>query len=244
MNTRRFRLKASGTLLAMTVLLLAVTLLLGLPAVKAAATGDTTKATTTNAGANLPEGVAAEVNGTVISRSELEWAARAWLRERGMDLGGMRTPGTYKSLKRQVLQRLIQEELILQAADTQGVTVDEAQIDTRVREAKAGAGSDDEFANQLESLGLTMAEHREQIRRQLLLEEYVRVKIQPRVEVDQARVDGAYANYLEAQKDDARPEQEVRILIRDQLAQQVLAELISEHLETLMENSEIRIGLS
>jgi len=244
MNTRIFPLTASRALLAMTLLLVAATLLLGLPAVKAAATGSDAKATTSGTAASLPEGVVAEVNGSIISRSELEWAANVWLRERGMDLGGMRTPGSYKSLKRQVLDRLIQEELILQVAASQGVTVDEAEVDARIREEQARAGNLDEFARRLESFNLTMAEHRERTRRQLLLEEYVRVNIQPRVEIDDARVDEAYADYLEEQKDDARPEQEARMLIRDQLAQQLLAELISEHLKTLMENSEVRIDRS
>lgn len=240
MKIRSFHLKASRALMALTLLLVAVTLLLGLPAVKAAATGADAKTAT----ASLPAGVVARVNGTIISRDELSWAANAWLRKQGMDLGGIRSPASYKSLERQVLQRLIQEELILQAADRQGVTIDQAQVDARIQQEQARHGSGEEFAERLQALDLTPAEHRERTRRQLLLEEYVRVNIQPRVEVDEARVDELYADYLEEQKEQARPEAEARILIRDQLAQQLLAELIVEHLETLMENSEIQAGVS
>jgi len=244
MNTRIFPLKASRALLAMTLLLVAATVLLGLPAVKAAATANDAKATTASTAASLPEGVVAKVNGRIITRDELAWAANAKLRKQGMDLGGMRNPGAYKSLKRRVLKRLIQEELILEAADNQGLTIDDARVDARIQEDQASYETEAEFANHLQSLDLAMAEHREHTRRRLLLEEYVRVNIQPRVEIDDVRVDAAYADYLEEQKDAARPEHEVRMLIRSQLGQQLLAELISEHLETLRENSEVRIDRS
>jgi len=244
MKIPKFHLKASRVLLAMTLLLVAVTLLLGLPAVKAAATGADAKAATTSAGASLPVGVVARVNGSIITRDELSWATNAWVRNQGMDLGGVRSPASYKSLERQVLERLIQEELILQAADSQGLTIDEARIDARIAEEQARHGSAEEFADRLRSFDMTMAEHRERTERQLLLEEYVRVNIQPRVEIDQARVDEVYADYLEEQQDKARPEAEAKMLIRDQLAQQLLAELIGEHLQTLMENSEVQAGVS
>lgn len=243
MKIPKFHFKASRALLAMTLLVVAVALLLGLPAVKAAATGADAKAQT-SAGASLPMGVVARVNGSSITRDELSWATNAWLRNQGMDLGGVRSPASYKSLERQVLERLIQEELILQAADSQGLAIDEARIDARIAEEQARHGSAEEFTDRLRSFEMTMAEHRKRTQRQLLLEEYVRVNIQPRVEIDQARVDEVYADYLEEQQDEARPESEAKMLIRDQLARQLLAELIGEHLQTLMENSEIQAGMS
>lgn len=249
MKVRNFRLKASRALLALGLLLVAVTLLLGLPPAEAAGTAADAKAKTANAASGLAEGVVARVNDSLIKREELEWATNAWLRNQGMDLGGMRSPGSYKSLERRVLERLIQEELILQAADRQGMTIDEEQVDARIGEEQARHASAEEFAARLEAFNMTMEEHRERTHRQLLLEEYVRVNIQPRVEIDEASVDAVYADYLAEQERkeqnvEARPEEEVRMLIRNQLAQQQLTELIGEHLQTLIENSEVQVGLS
>jgi len=106
------------------------------------------------------------VNGEPVTRGEYE---RGWENYRrfggGSDLQAVQTQG-------RLLQSLIQTAANRAAAKQRGLTVSDADIDRRIAEEKKGGGgkpiSDDQFEQMLQMQGLTLADYRENLRRDLL----------------------------------------------------------------------------
>lgn len=118
-------------------------------------------------------GVAATVNGTDISEdsvtamiesirtqssltSEDSWGA--WLAENDM---------TPESVREQMIDSFVQQELIKQGAQEKGITVEDSELDGYVDTTKANYDSDEKWQQALEGAGFTEEEYRDTIEYQL-----------------------------------------------------------------------------
>ncbi|WP_251977872.1 peptidylprolyl isomerase [Salinicola avicenniae] len=94
------------------------------------------------------------------------------------------------ALQRQVLDRMIVEQIELQMAEDANLSVDETQLNTAMRGIAQGNGLDlDQFADRLEQQGQTLAEVREQVRRELLIRQVQQSQVASRVTVSDREVD-------------------------------------------------------
>ncbi|MCK0768426.1 peptidylprolyl isomerase [Chromohalobacter canadensis] len=99
-------------------------------------------------------------------------------------------------LRRQVLDRMIVEQIQLQMAERANVSIDDTQLNAAVRDiAKNNDMSLDEFADSLEADGMSLAAVREQVRREMLLRQVQQSQVASRVNVTDREVD----RYLEQQ---------------------------------------------
>lgn len=99
-------------------------------------------------------------------------------------------------LRRQVLDRMIVEQIQLQMADRANVSIDDTQLNAAVRDiAENNDMSLDEFADSLEKDGMSLAAVREQVRREMLLRQVQQSQVASRVNVTDREVD----RYLEQQ---------------------------------------------
>ncbi len=118
----------------------------------------------TTTGAVLVDRVVAVVNGDVITLSELRDEMKRIHKE----------PGDPRE-ESAVLRDMIEQRLIEQEAEKQGVTVTEKDIDLAIEGVKIRFKMDDEaLGKALKEQGVTMAEFREQWRRQLLNQKLMR----------------------------------------------------------------------
>jgi peptidyl-prolyl cis-trans isomerase SurA len=105
-------------------------------------------------------------------------------------------------LRRQVLRGLIDEILVGQAAVAVGLTANSQEVDRAIAEVKAKNQLDDAgLAKALATNGLTMAEYRGEIQRQILQVKVANLILRPRVRVTDAEMRAAYQ---EAQKRDPK----------------------------------------
>lgn len=101
-----------------------------------------------------------------------------------------------EDLRRQVLDRMIVEQIQLQMADRANVSIDDTQLNAAVRDiAENNDMSLDEFADSLEQDGMSLAAVREQVRREMLLRQVQQSQVASRVNVTDREVD----RYLEQQ---------------------------------------------
>jgi peptidyl-prolyl cis-trans isomerase SurA len=129
------------------------------------------------AGARTPaagrlDGIAAVVNDDVVLQSDVEEQLYLFL------IRAQANPdsATVDTLRRQVLDQLIDEKLVVAEAKRQGVTVSEAEIarevDNAIDEARQRMGGAEAFTAQLQRENLTEAKlrekYREEVRRQML----------------------------------------------------------------------------
>nr|CDQ33567.1 Peptidyl-prolyl cis-trans isomerase SurA [Virgibacillus halodenitrificans] len=103
-----------------------------------------------------------------------------------------------EDLRRQVLDRMIVEQIQLQMADRANVSIDDTQLNAAVRDiAKNNDMTLDEFADSLEQDGMSLAAVREQVRREMLLRQVQQSQVASRVNITDREVD----RYLDQQGD-------------------------------------------
>ncbi len=116
--------------------------------------------------ATIPADAAAVVNGRVITQAVFEAQASAAIEAYRQQTGGDDGQVAEQAIRAQVLDLLIDQVLVEQAAAREGVTVDDAQVDAQVEQARAQ--NPDGFPAWLAANGLTEDTFRAQTRANLL----------------------------------------------------------------------------
>jgi parvulin-like peptidyl-prolyl isomerase len=157
----------------------------------------------------LLDGVAAEVNGGVITVGEV-MAVLQPLRERlRAEYGGEALVEKLREAYRDALQRLIERQLILDAYERQELTIPEWVVDERVAEitAELFEGDRTRLVTALAEDGMTLEEWRETIREQIIISAMQQANVEEHVRVAPREVRRAY----EKQKERFRVEPAVKL---------------------------------
>lgn len=121
--------------------------------------------------------VAAIVNGEEISKAELDNQVERLMEQSPQMFEGEEGESRLVEFKRQLLDNMINNVLIRQAAAERGIEVTDEEIDAQIADLKAGFPSEDDFNAALADANLTLDELRQQLRDQLstqrLMEELV-----------------------------------------------------------------------
>ncbi|NYS78120.1 MULTISPECIES: peptidylprolyl isomerase [Halomonadaceae] len=133
------------------------------------------------------DSVVAVVNNDVIMRSELD-DRMAKVEQQAQAQGGNLPPRS--QLERQVLERMVMEEIQLQMAEDASLTIDDTELNGQVRAiAESNGMTLDEFADAVEADGMTLASVREDIRREMLMRQVQQRQISNRVTVSDRDVE-------------------------------------------------------
>ncbi|MDR5873488.1 peptidylprolyl isomerase [Vreelandella gomseomensis] len=131
--------------------------------------------------------VVAVVNDGVIMRSELN--DRMAQVERQAKSRGESLP-VGEQIERQVLERMILEEIQLQMARDANITVDDTELNRQVRSiAESNDMTLDEFADAVEADGMTLASVRDNVRREMLMRQVQQRQVGSRVNISDSEVD-------------------------------------------------------
>lgn len=124
--------------------------------------------------AEITDSVAALVGGEVITLSDVRWL----IQFRGPTLPP--DPAQRKSVYSAALNQLIEETLIAaEARNTPGAEILRPEIETRVEVYRRSFRSEELFQEKLRSMGMSPESLHAMIRRQLAVQKFVRVRIQP-----------------------------------------------------------------
>lgn len=133
------------------------------------------------------DSVAAVVNNDVIMRSELD-NRMVQIEQQAQAQGGNIPPRS--QLKRQVLERMVMEEIQMQMAEDASLTIDDTELNGQVRSiAESNGMTLDEFADAVEADGMTLASVREDVRREMLMRQVQQRQISNRVTVSDRDVE-------------------------------------------------------
>lgn len=137
--------------------------------------------------AELLDRVVAVVNKDAIMQSDMEQRvtqATQQLQSRGINLPPQNV------LERQVLDRMVTEQIQLQMAEQSNLSIDDTQLNTTLRGiAKDNGMTLDAFADKLEQDGMSLAEVREQVRRELLVQQVQQRSVASKVRISDREVD-------------------------------------------------------
>ncbi len=141
----------------------------------------------------LLDGIAAIVNDNIITISEVREVMALEAAELDKRYYGTELEMRRREMFRSALQPLIDVEIQLGRAKALQVQVDESDIDRQIEQLKeANQLTDEQLEEILQSRGLTIEAHREQISRSLLVTRVVNFEVQSRLVITESELQEAY----------------------------------------------------
>ncbi|HEX9184889.1 MAG TPA: peptidyl-prolyl cis-trans isomerase [Burkholderiales bacterium] len=148
--------------------------------------------------------VAARVNGADITAQALERGFEQELRARRLNVARMQRPEQMRGIRREVLDRLIAEELLWQLARRDGRTADDAEVARALEQTMAQFKTRAAFERSISRDGFDEATYREHVRRLLSADRAAQALVEGKLVVTDEEVAGFYqANIAQFR----RPEQ-------------------------------------
>ncbi len=126
--------------------------------------------------------VAALVNGEPIAAAAVQGEIKGIL-SRFQEQGRKPSDAEMVSLRESVLEKMIKLELLSQESKKAGISVSSADIDNELKGYKKGFADDKAFAKALSGAGITEAELRKQIGKNLTIQKFIDTKFKGKVQV-------------------------------------------------------------
>ena len=149
--------------------------------------------------ARVVERIVAVVGDDIVLESEVNEKAAPFLRE----VAGLPDPAQRKqrsgALRREVLNKLVDEELLLQQASELKLSVSSEEIDRSIEQIKKDYGlSDEQLRAELARTGLDMASYRQQTRREILKYRVINIAVGSKVQVSDNDVESYYERNMKS----------------------------------------------
>jgi len=117
--------------------------------------------------------VAAKVNDDVITVEALDAQVEQLKKQYPQMFEGADGEGRLLDFKQRILDNLINQKLLEQAAESKGLEVKDAEINAQIDQLKGGFKDDAQFQSALKSAGLTLETLKTQVKEQLLTQKIV-----------------------------------------------------------------------
>jgi parvulin-like peptidyl-prolyl isomerase len=136
--------------------------------------------------------IVAIVNNDIITQKDLNDFLNFMRIQLSQEYSGAQLENKIQSIKLDLLDRLIEDRLILQEAKRDNLKIDENRVKLRISDIKKGYASDIEFQNALAKQGLVEADIESKIREQLLMYYIIDIKVKSKIIVNPAEVTDFY----------------------------------------------------
>ncbi len=138
--------------------------------------------------------VVAVVNGEMISSYDLEKRADSILRSMGVNPETTQDIETVQTVELQILDQMIEELVLLQEAANEGYAMSDEALDAELNSRIESMGmSREEFLAQAARSGLTEASLKEDIRRNILIQQLIATNISQKIIVREEEINEYYA---------------------------------------------------
>lgn len=141
--------------------------------------------------------IIAIVNSDVITQKDLDDFVSFMRLQLSRDLKGNTLEDRLRSLEKDLLNKLIEDRLILQEAKNSSVSVDENMVKARINEIKKNYPSENDFLNDLLIRGLTEFDIEKKIKEQLLMSKIIEQKVRQNIVITPKEVTNFYNQNIE-----------------------------------------------
>jgi peptidyl-prolyl cis-trans isomerase SurA len=153
--------------------------------------------------ARVVERIVALVGDEVVLESEVNERSRPFLEE----LAALPDPNQRKqratALRREVLERIVDEHLLLQQANELKLSVSSEEVDRSIEQIKKDYGlSDAQLSEELRRQGLNLASYRQNTRKEILRYRVINIAVGSKVQVSDNDVESYYERNMKAGKND------------------------------------------
>ncbi len=136
--------------------------------------------------------IIAIVNKDVITQKDLDGFINFMRMQLAPDYQGEELEKKIASLESDLLERLIEDRLILQEAKKSGIQISSDKIKARINQIRRSYPSDNEFQAALKQQGLSQIDIETKIREQLLMYSIIELKIKSKIVINPNEVTGFY----------------------------------------------------
>ena len=149
--------------------------------------------------ARVVEKVAAVVGNNIVLASEVEEKAAVLMSDANKITDPEKRAARASALRREVLDRLIDDELILQQATELKLSISSEQVDASIDEIKKQNNiNDEQLREALRGQGMSMAAYRADLKRQLLRFRVLNIAVGSRVNIADEEVKAYYDRHMKA----------------------------------------------
>jgi|GEM_PF-2223776 len=186
--------------------------------------------------------VLASVGGVPITEADVNERighARTGLEAQGLNL---EDPQTSELLRSQALEEIINERVVLADAESKGITVTDAEVDTQLADIRSRFETEEAFEAELSKNAFTQETLRENVRRELLIQKYVdQIAGASALTVTEAEITAFY-DQLKGQNENLPPLEELRAEIETQLKNQKLAAIVQQVVTDLRGKADVQMN--
>ena len=141
--------------------------------------------------------IVAIVNNDVITQKDLDDFINFMRMQLAAEYKGEELENKIQSMKSDLLDKLIEDRLILQEANKNNIKIDEDRVKVKINEIKKHYSSDSEFQSELSQRGLVQADIESKIREQLLMYNIIDLKIRSKIIIKPTEVTEFYQKNTE-----------------------------------------------
>jgi parvulin-like peptidyl-prolyl isomerase len=137
--------------------------------------------------------ILAIVNSDIITQRDLDDFINFTRIQLSGEYSGEKLEDKIRSMKSDMLEKLIEDRLILQEAQKNNIKVDDSRVKAKIAEVKKRYGTEEEFQQALMEQGLVEADLQTRIKEQLLMYNIVDAKIRKKIVVKPSEITDYYA---------------------------------------------------
>ncbi|OGP15424.1 MAG: hypothetical protein A2054_08895 [Deltaproteobacteria bacterium GWA2_55_10] len=143
------------------------------------------------ANSEVVDRIVAVINDSVITLSELNAATAVAIEKLGIEDGA--DPDKLKEVKGTILDSLVEQKLVKQAADKAGIDISEREIDNAVDDVKKqNRLTHEQLLLALAESGLTQKEYREQLKEQIRQAKFINKEFRSKISIQPEDIEGYY----------------------------------------------------
>jgi parvulin-like peptidyl-prolyl isomerase len=137
----------------------------------------------------------AVVNDEVITQQDIDQLLAVMYAQYSQEFKGDELLQKMEQVKKDILNQVVEDKLVLSRAKELGIKITEAEIDERLDYIKKGFPSEEEFYKTLETQGVTMANLKDRYRDQIMMKKLVDYEVRSKISVLPSDVSAYYEKH-------------------------------------------------
>jgi len=149
--------------------------------------------------ARVVEKIAAVVGSEIILQSEVEERVAPLMAEIAAIANPNQRAARAAALRRQVLDRMVDEQLLIQEANELKISISSEEVDRSIEQIKKDYGlTDAQLREELRKQGMTMAAYRQNTKREILKYRVINIAVGSKISVSDADVQNYYERHMQS----------------------------------------------
>jgi len=144
--------------------------------------------------------ILAVVNDEVVTQTDLDVALSSAIEDLKKGYSGADLQAKIEETRKEFLNQMIEDKLILQEAKRLGVTVDDAEVDGRLKEVKSRFPSEEVFYSEVERSGVSTELLKKRYRENIMMGKLVAHEVKDKIVVTPSEIESYYKGHAEELK--------------------------------------------